>query len=279
MPAQDQQTPEYAESETCSFCHTDLHESFMKLGHAVLEKSTKLGYAGRACEACHGPGLNHAENEGDISKIFSFNRASKQEQEKACLECHGMMASHAGSQASLHSRGGGPSCMECHSIHGSEATTLFLKKEPTQLCLGCHIERKSDFRRPYHHKVLEGGMSCIDCHRPHGGSLPRQLKSAGGTPMPCVRCHTDKAGPFVFEHASMRLGDCISCHVPHGSSNPKMLVRNTVQALCLECHSFSPGIPGPQPPAFHDQRTIRYRNCTICHMKIHGSNASRVFLR
>lgn len=271
--------PQFAGSDTCAVCHEELHTRFLKTPHAVVEKSEKLKRVGQACESCHGPGTEHADAGGDKSKIFSFKTATKPQQEAACLKCHGMQATHGGTEVSLHRRGGGPSCMDCHSIHAAAGARTLLKNQPAKLCLSCHIERQSDFRRPFHHKVLEGGMSCIDCHQPHGGPLAKQLKSASGTPMPCVRCHSDKAGPFVFEHGAVRFGDCLACHVPHGSTNPKLLVRNTVASLCLECHSFTPGIPGAQPPAFHDIRTARYQNCTTCHVKIHGSNASNIFFK
>jgi hypothetical protein len=32
-------------------------------------------------------------------------------------------------------------------------------------------------------------------------------------------------------------------------------------------------------PAFHDLRTPRFRVCSTCHVKIHGSNVNRDFLR
>jgi hypothetical protein len=50
-----------------------------------------------------------------------------------------------------------------------------------------------------------------------------------------------------------------------------MLIRHEVHQLCLECHSLTPGVATSQPPAFHDIRSSRYRNCTVCHREIHGS--------
>jgi DmsE family decaheme c-type cytochrome len=97
--------------------------------------------------------------------------------------------------------------------------------------------------------------------------------------MACTRCHREKEGPFVFEHAVLKVKDCQSCHEPHGSNNPKMLVRSTVRTLCLECHSASSNVLNSQPPSFHNVRLPRYQNCTICHVKIHGSNSSPLFLR
>ena len=75
----------------------------------------------------------------------------------------------------------------------------------------------------------------------------------------------------------------MSCHQPHGSANPRMLIRQEVRFVCLECHS-NVGRPasatlGGVPPAFHDLRSPRFRNCTVCHVKIHGSHVSRTLLR
>src|SRR5262249_54740155 len=87
----------------------------------------------------------------------------------------------------------------------------------------------------------------------------------------------DKRGPFVFEHAPVRFEGCSACHEPHGSANPRALTRAEVAPVCLECHAILPAAaaktPGVVPPAFHDLRSPRYRNCTICHQKIHGSYA------
>jgi DmsE family decaheme c-type cytochrome len=103
----------------------------------------------------------------------------------------------------------------------------------------------------------------------------------------CMKCHGDKRGPFVFEHAPVKLEGCASCHEPHGSANPRMLTRHEVRFQCLECHSntMAPqpvgatAVAGGIPPAFHDLRNPRFRNCTICHIKIHGSHVNRDLLR
>jgi predicted CXXCH cytochrome family protein len=73
----------------------------------------------------------------------------------------------------------------------------------------------------------------------------------------------------------MQLEGCKACHLPHGTVNPRMLTRHEVRFVCLECHSNAPQTIqqslGGIPPAFHDLRSPRFRNCTICHLKIHGS--------
>ena len=64
----------------------------------------------------------------------------------------------------------------------------------------------------------------------------------GGTAAICVKCHTDKQGPFVIAHEPVKLEGCASCHVPHGSNNPRLLTRPSVHLLCLECHTDTPWI-------------------------------------
>ena len=61
-----------------------------------------------------------------------------------------------------------------------------------------------------------------------------------------------------------------------------MLIRQDVKTLCLECHAnvgVAAATIGGVPPAFHDLRSPRFRNCTTCHVKIHGSYVNRTLLR
>jgi DmsE family decaheme c-type cytochrome len=137
-----------------------------------------------------------------------------------------------------------------------------------------------------HSAVVATGASCMDCHNPHspGGQIARRV-TYGNEPA-CLSCHSNLRGPFVFEHAPLRLEGCSSCHVPHGSANPKMLTRGEVRTVCLECHSDLNGVNGASggalgvvPPAFHDIRNPRIQACSTCHRKIHGSYVDRSLRR
>ena len=119
----------------------------------------------------------------------------------------------------------------------------------------------------------------------HGGFEAKQTRLAGADAS-CLKCHSDKQGPFVFEHAPLKTEGCTICHTPHGASNSRLLKRNNVNQLCLECHSqiatkigeeAPPGAPGT--PSFHNQATLRFQNCTTCHVKIHGSNSHPFYFR
>jgi len=131
-------------------------------------------------------------------------------------------------------------------------------------------------------------MSCVDCHNPHGSILPASTQSYAANEPGCFRCHGNLRGPFTFEHAPVRLEGCAACHEPHGSANPRMLIRAEVRYLCLECHANLPTAPGAiknppalggVPPAFHDLLSPQFQNCTVCHMKVHGSYVNQELLK
>jgi DmsE family decaheme c-type cytochrome len=172
-------------------------------------------------------------------------------------------------------------------VHGNNGAKLVLTKraEINAKCATCHLSQWASFNRPYKHRLPEGAMSCVDCHNPHASTRPDSMQASFGNEPGCLQCHSDKRGPFVFEHPVMRLEGCGACHEPHGSANPRMLIRHQVSDVCLECHSNLP-IPnapnaklGGVPPAFHDLRSSRFQNCTVCHVKVHGSYVDRTLLR
>jgi len=172
------------------------------------------------------------------------------------------------------------------------AVRALLRKPQTTLCEGCHTDVRAQFAMPFKHRVEEGVISCTDCHNPHGtfaptwrmASRPHQVDQAAPNEEPCLKCHADKRGPFIFEHLGVRVDGCETCHAPHGSTNSRLLRRPVVFTLCLECHNGAgnfgrqgTGIPSQTPK--HNMADPRYQNCTACHVRIHGSNADSSFLR
>jgi DmsE family decaheme c-type cytochrome len=263
-------TAQYVGVDTCKTCHEDLYKkNFEATPHF---KTTLLD--GQGCESCHGPGSEHVEGGGDVTKIISFKNLSTQEASARCLSCHGAKHEqrHVSSSAHASSDVG---CLDCHSPHHAKEPEYLLVKAQPSLCYGCHTAAKADFAKPYHHRVNEGLVQCSDCHNTHGTTTLRQVRALPNGDQACFKCHADKQGPFVYEHVPVKTDGCASCHTPHGSTNPRLLRVSQVNLLCLQCHSFP--TQGPQGPA-HNQST-KYQACTMCHAAIHGSNASNVFFR
>jgi len=285
----------YVGSESCKDCHEDQFKGFSTTKHAKLADLNGWKDKIQGCESCHGPGKSHLEDATDKTKIISFKNKNSKEISETCLSCHAGKESHNNFRRGEHWRND-VGCTECHSSHSPQmisvkadsltipgettATVAMLKRSEPQLCISCHTETKAQFSKPNHHKVLEGAMKCSDCHNAHGGFEQKQANLSLGADAACVKCHADKQGPFVFEHAPLKVEGCSACHTPHGSANPKMLKRPQVRQLCLECHSgitdqLSDGPTGGP----HSQTSIRSQNCTVCHASIHGSNSSNVFFR
>jgi DmsE family decaheme c-type cytochrome len=287
---------DYVGSETCQACHEDQFKKFKGTKHAKLKEIASWKDKAKGCESCHGPGKAHVEGSGDITKIISFKNKNPKETAETCLSCHSGKESHNNFRRGEHWRND-VGCTDCHSAHGTtledqkSGSQLFvgrstrqnpgtaeenmLKASEPQLCLSCHTEQKQQFSKPFHHKVLEGTMKCTDCHNAHGGFENKQTKVAVGSDQACVKCHANKFGPYVFEHAPAKLEGCATCHTPHGSSNPKMLKRSSVRQMCLECHTGLLETAGELAlPSLHNQAQIRYQNCTVCHNAIHGSNTN-----
>jgi predicted CXXCH cytochrome family protein len=289
---------EYVGTETCAACHEAQFNDVSGTKHGKLENLSAWKGKVVGCESCHGPGKAHVESSGDKTKIISFKNKNSKQISETCLGCHAGKEEHNNFRRGEHWRNN-IGCTDCHTAHGSKTEmakadsitflgrassqnppVAMLKAHEQQLCIGCHTETKAQFTKPFHHKVLEGTMKCSDCHNPHGGFEQKQTKLAIGIDMACIKCHSDKQGPFVFEHAPLKIEGCATCHMPHGTSNPKMLKRPQVRQLCLECHSgitdqLSDGPTGGP----HTQTSIRSQNCTVCHSSIHGSNTSNVFFR
>jgi len=264
--------------EDCATCHEDVVKAFTKNNpHAALQKSP-LYNVPNPCESCHGPGDAHVAAGGDKTKIITFKGKAKHEYNGQCLTCHNKNHEIEGFPATMHAKNG-LACSDCHRIHSAAPMTKLLKQETNTLCFSCHTLQRAQFSKPFHHRIIEKAMNCVDCHQPHSGIEHRQVRTTSFGEVPCLKCHTEKEGPFVFEHGPLVIRNCYACHEPHGSNNPKMLVRSTVFQLCLECHAGATNIPGTLPPSFHNVRLPRYQNCTTCHTKIHGSNVDELFFR
>ena len=279
-------------SEVCKTCHPDIWQNFYRNAHYKTISTGKEPPERTGCEGCHGPGAGHLTAKGGrntIPRAFSIMNARRSLD--TCLECHSRDLSRGEIRRSSHTQAE-VVCSSCHSIHKPQTNRQLLARRQVDLCGSCHPSARAQFSMPFKHRVNEGVMQCSDCHNPHGAPAPswkmagrpRMVATANDGEQPCLRCHADKRGPFVFEHAGVRVDGCATCHQPHGSMNPRLLRRPVVFTLCLECHNGA-GNFGRRGDGIniqtssHNLADPRYQNCTTCHVRIHGSNADQRFLR
>jgi DmsE family decaheme c-type cytochrome len=282
---------QYVGSDVCRKCHPDVWLNFNKNPHyksiaSGLEPADRTG-----CEGCHGPGGPHVAAGGGKPTIRAFSLMAPGQVLSACLACHAKDLSRANIRRSDHTQAD-VVCSNCHSIHKAATPKFLLAKTQAELCYSCHATIRAQFEMPVKHRVNEGTIQCTDCHNPHGTFAPSWQTGTGGAlvttaldnEQPCMKCHVDKRGPFVFEHASVRVEGCTACHMPHGSTNAKLLRRPVVFTLCLECHNGA-GTFGREnngvilQSASHNMLDPKYQKCTLCHVRIHGSDADATFLR
>jgi len=263
------QGAQYVGSETCKGCHENQFKNVEASPHYRTNLQKVRGETVHGCESCHGPGSLHVDGGGDKTKIFIFKGARPEEISRRCLTCHEANPEQREFARSTHNENG-ITCTSCHSVHHSKLEYQLVQKQ-TPLCFSCHVEQRADFQKPFHHRVEEGLIKCSDCHNAHGALRDRQLRSTPDQDMVCFKCHSDKRGPFVYEHEPVKGEGCQTCHTPHGSPYPRMLLTARTNSLCLQCHTTIP--PGPHP-----QNAIR-QDCILCHMSIHGSNIDNLFFK
>ena len=277
---------EAAATVACADCHEQA-KKFLTNPHARGGVTNGV-VSNDVCATCHGDGAEHIEAGGDKTKIaVPRGRAGSDE---TCMLCHDTITDRVARRTGIHANTDQVNCVTCHSIHSADPRSAHLVARPQlALCGSCHTQAASMRNKPYAHRLDRGGMTCSTCHEPHGRRTKGEQSQAmaghlrTSTAMgaakgragevPCLSCHTEKRGPFVFPHGGVEVGECTTCHETHGSSNPKQLRRATVKQVCMECHSpINTATLGSQPPSFHNLSLPRYQNCTSCHVAVHGSN-------
>lgn len=299
---------DFSGDKECLRCHQTAAEMFYRSPHALFVNDPRQPLDRRGCEACHGPGKPHIDHrrasEGLYDYVISYLKDTPEQISAACLRCHADTMSQPHWHRTGHAQAG-VTCTNCHQIHWLDRTgrdrirhtapdqkiddltntigkitkaplypdapepkALIKSDEPT-LCGQCHRRELAEFRHNFHHPVPEGRLQCSDCHIIHPNRDGRKrMRTAKQF---CITCHSDVAGPFVYEHdpvSDLTDQGCMECHRPHGSPNPRML-SSFSRGLCGQCHTdklvnHNPG-----------------RTCwdAGCHSSPHGSNHSQFFLQ
>lgn len=262
-------------ADTCLTCHNNPKVTSILSSPHGLKSNPRTPFANQACESCHGASPTHYQSMQSPAVVFGtgsgrFPASSVETQNGACLSCHesGQRLHWASSEHEF----ADVTCVSCHQMH-QEGDLIPQGLTSIELCLGCHLEKRSEINQRSHHPLIEGLMTCTNCHNPHGSDTQALLvgNSINDT---CTECHTEKRGPYLWEHEPVT-DACTTCHNPHGSTQNRLLTARP-PFLCQTCHSdaFHPSTlysGTGVPPAGAAQQMLG-SSCTNCHSQVHGSN-------
>lgn len=257
-------------SQACQTCHAPLIADFQKTLMGKIGTTQKGKFE---CENCHGPGSAHVKAGGGrgVGGILSFGNDDPrpvEERNGVCLACHqkGERNYWAGSVHETR----GVACTNCHTVMKAVSRKHQLKTVvEAETCYQCHNLKRAQMQYSSHMPIREGKVTCTDCHNPHGSITEKLIREASVNEN-CYKCHAEKRGPMLWEHAPVR-ENCLNCHNPHGS-NYEYLLTVARPRLCNECHStvHSPTAGGGLGLA--NTPYVLGRGCGNCHSNIHGSN-------
>ena len=270
-PSAPAQAPTYVGQDTCVGCHDTEGKSIHQTVHGKAQ-NPRTPEAGQGCESCHGPGSAHVDDPSKPDSIKRFPAMKPRDVSETCLTCHSR-GNYTQWKGSMHDARN-LSCITCHSVHDPKSEKSQLKAVSiVDTCKTCHTTEVAKQQRVGHMPIREGKMQCTSCHNPHGTTNVRMLKTGNWINETCTGCHTEKRGPFLWDHAPVRQA-CSTCHDPHGSNNDRMLVAK-LPVLCQSCH-----IGTKHPSTIYDANSLASksnriigRSCVNCHSQIHGSNS------
>lgn len=256
VAAQEPPASQESDLKGCGACHKERVESFFRVAH---------GRNSMKCEECHEDAKLDLTPEGKLRKLPEYKKQKPEEFVAKCRSCHS-----AGTQAywpgSVHERRD-LTCLNCHDPHHKDVSTGQLLMKPVfDLCTTCHPQRKAQLFRSGHMPMREGKVTCVSCHNPHG-TVNKGLLVTRSVNETCYRCHAEKRGPFLWEHAPVR-ENCLTCHDAHGTMHDNML-KMKPPALCQQCHVSS---RHPSQPHAAGERFSFSQGCMNCHPTIHGSS-------
>jgi len=274
------EAPSYSRNgaDTCFACHDDpVVLAIFRTPHAVPgDPRSPFGHGQLQCEACHGPGGNHAgrvrrgQERPPVIQFGSGKITPIAEQNASCMACHDGDTGFAWHGSSHDDNT--VACADCHTLHRDGDPVQQTSTQP-DVCFECHQQQRTQANQPYAHPLRQGKMDCTGCHDVHGQTTER-LMARQTINQTCYDCHAELRGPYLWEHAPVA-EDCTNCHNPHGSNHPGMLAMRAPM-LCQSCHSQAghPSIardandlPSASPTPY-----LLGQSCFNCHSQVHGSN-------
>lgn len=267
-------------NSSCVMCHSVAGQPRHDL--ASDRFATRAAELGIACEACHGPGQEHAARQrnplvryqtrragaGD-SSIVQPARLSAQRASEICGQCHAYFVPvaaerwwHDGFTGSY--TPGAPlepsrrvldyerDRADALALVGAELDSLFYRDGTVKVGGREHngLLRSACFQQGAGQRQL----SCLSCHSLHSGTRDAQLSAEAQTNGACASCHAAQAAslPEHTHHAAGSSGSaCVNCHMPYTSYALLGAVRS---------HRIT------SPAAQADRSGLAPHACNSCHL-------------
>lgn len=206
------------------------------------------------CLQCH-----DGELFPNVMKIFQSPHGSKKVfTQGQCEVCHGPVGEHDKGRLRK-----GETRMPMIDFSGKQPK--FGVDQINQVCSNCH--NKGDAAHFQGSVHQQNQTACTSCHTIHSQQDP--VSKPQGQLETCGSCHlAAKAQHQRFSHHPVAEGkmSCTSCHNPHNSNAEQLLVKDSVNETCAQCHA------GKRGPFLFEHEPVT-ENCASCHNP-HGSNHS-----
>lgn len=212
------------------------------------------------CLACHSSpevlGIFQTKHAAPADPRSPFGRGQLQ-----CESCHGAGGLHA----TMQQVDG-----KLARVIDFDADSAASAETQNGMCLGCHTADTGFAAHGGAHE--DNNVTCAGCHQLH--STTDTVLATSTQAGKCYVCHTQsKSDSFKAYAHPLREGKmtCTGCHSPHGSTTEKLLVRQTTNDTCYQCHAEKRG------PFLWEHAPVA-EDCATCHDP-HGSNQPAMLVR
>jgi predicted CXXCH cytochrome family protein len=267
----------------CIACHATAGQPMHREGSDTFE--TEAVELGIACEACHGPGGEHAQSYRDplarwaarlvgvraraSEPIVDPRRLPRERASEVCGQCHSY--SYPVDEAEWWERGttrtfqpGRPLAegriLLTHDLLGTPRSPVLdagresLFWPDGTIRVGGREHNGLTSSACFTRGVGERRASCLDCHALHGSDPNDQLRPEAKGDGACLGCHEGKATREHTRHAEGQPGSaCYDCHMPR-------------VAYALYRAQRSHRIDSPRAPSPAHGRYGRPPACNLCHV-------------
>jgi predicted CXXCH cytochrome family protein len=256
-------------NDNCVFCHNVAPNP----GRTGDRFETTVAELGVACEACHGPGTEHARLNRDPMRRYSLHldedesdptivNPAKLDPERSaeiCGRCHGQRLSDRVDDFVAH---GDPFVPGDDLSAYSEPLWQDTALGGEQGAFALRFWRDGTARlTAYEYQgllqspcAIEGDLTCTTCHGMHEGDPRGQMRASAIGDAACTRCHEELGAPSAASaHSGHRVesASCVSCHMP-----------SIVYGLVSVHVSHRIETPDPARDAAHRRPDA----CTLCHL-------------